>query len=335
MPAKFIARFGPLKVALTATIAAAVMLSVAACALNPVLFAFAFLVMGALDAHIDAAQNTQGVAVQLWAGRTIMNSLHATWSLGAMTATLAGSAASGLGIPLYAHGIAMSLVIITLALICYRMGVIPDDVKRAQIREKQSHRSPTNWRRLLPVIPLALLGVVGVIPEDTTNNWAALYLVGRFEVGFSLAGLAVTVMLIAQVIGRLLSDPLSDRFGQETVASIGGGLVAAGGLLMIITPVAPLVYLGLVLMGIGCAPIIPMAFSAAGRLSGVASGTGITLVGFAIRIGLTFNSPLMGGIAELASVRAAFTLVAVAGIVACLLPLRYRRPRPETVNAGV
>ena len=94
--------------------------------------------------------------------------------------------------------------------------------------------------------------------------------------------------------------------------------------MVIVTPVAPLVYLGLVLMGIGCAPIVPAAFSAAGRLPGLASGTGITLVGFAMRLALTLNSPLMGGVAEATSVRTAFSLVVGAGVVACLIARRYR-----------
>ena len=326
VPARFIARFGALKVSLVATIGAAIMLAVAAGATHPAVFALAFFVMGMLDAHIDAAQNTQGVAVQAWAGRTIMNSLHATWSIGATVATLAGSIAAGLGVPLAAHGAAIAVLIVLLALVCYRMGTIPDDVQLAQQHSKQraDQKAPANWRRLLPVVPLALLGVVGVIPEDATSNWAALYLIDRFDLGFSLAGAAVTVMLVAQVIGRLLSDPLADRFTQETVAGVGGGLVAAGALMVIVTPVAPLVYLGLVLMGIGCAPIVPAAFSAAGRLPGLASGTGITLVGFAMRLALTLNSPLMGGVAEATSVRTAFSLVVGAGVVACLIARRYR-----------
>jgi hypothetical protein len=326
LPARFIARHGALKVALVSTIGAALMLALASGAASPLAFAVAFFLMGVLDAHIDAAQNTQGVAVQIWAGRTIMSSLHATWSVGATVATLAGSLAAGLRVPLAVHGGVMAATIIVLALACYRMGVIPPDVRLAQLHSKQKadQQAPANWRRLLPVLPLALLGVVGVVPEDATNNWAALYLVDHFGLGYSPAGMAVTVMLVAQVIGRLLSDPLADRYGQETVASVGGGLVAAGALVVIATPVAPLVYVGLVLIGVGCAPIVPTAFSAAGRLPGLASGTGISLVGFALRLGLTLNSPLMGAVAERSSVRAAFGIVVIAGLAACLLAWRYR-----------
>ena len=130
------------------------------------------------------------------------------------------------------------------------------------------------------------------------------------------------------VFNRLVER--ADRFDDATlerlitVASAGGGLVAAGALVVIATPVAPLVYVGLVLIGVGCAPIVPTAFSAAGRLPGLASGTGISLVGFALRLGLTLNSPLMGAVAERSSVRAAFGIVVIAGLAACLLAWRYR-----------
>lgn len=329
LPAKMIARWGALPVSLVTTCLGALMLLSAALAPNPVIFAAALFVLGGLDANIDAAQNTQGVAVQLWAGRTIMNSLHATWSIGAALATLGGAVAAGLGIPLPIHAAVMALLIIGLAFLCWWLGTIPPEVRREQ--ETDKHRSdaqaPGNWRRLLPVIPLAILAVAGVIPEDVTFNWSTVYLVEIFGVPVASAGVAITVMLVSQVLGRFISDPLSDRFGAAQVTCVGAGVVALGSLLVWLTPLPALVYVGLILTGLGCAPIVPMAYAAAGRVPGVAAGTGITLVGFTMRVGFALNSPIMGGISELAGLRMAFIVPVLAGLVAAYLAW-YARPRP-------
>lgn len=331
-PARVIARFGALKTALAGTLISAMLLVVAGVAPHPAVFAAALLGMGFADACTDAAQNTQGIAVEEWTGHTIINSLHATWSVGATLAGLIGSAAAGLGIGLGTQTAGMAVAIGVLAIVCYRLGAIPDQVHRQQslARAGRDRQAPASWRRLLPVVPLAVIAVCGAIPEDSANNWSAVYLVQEFGIGYSPAGFAVAVMLVCQVAGRLVGDPLTDRFGAQRVASAGGLLVAAGSLVMATAPVPGAVYAGLVLNGLGCASLVPGAYAAAGRLPGMAAGTGITLVGFALRIGFALGSPVVGGIAEAANLRVSFGLVAAAGMIAAVVSARlWPHPRHE------
>ncbi|WP_425288179.1 hypothetical protein, partial [Proteus mirabilis] len=49
------------------------------------------LAAGFADAIVDAAQNIHGALVEQFAGRSIINSLHAVWSLGATTGGLVGA----------------------------------------------------------------------------------------------------------------------------------------------------------------------------------------------------------------------------------------------------
>lgn len=321
LPAYLISRLGALKVSLYCTLAAAVFLVVAGFAPHPLVFAGALFVVGILDSCIDAAQNTQGVAVENWSGRTIINSLHGTWSIGAALAGLIGAGAAGLGVPIGVHALIMGVLIAVLALICYRMGHIPADVRAAQAKAKQhsDKHAPTKWRALLPAIPLAIIGLAGIIPEDVAFNWGSLYLVREFDLSVATAGLALVTLLVCQIIGRFTADLLTDRFGAWRVAAFGGFLVGLGSLLIITAPVAWLVYVGFGLSGYGCASIIPTAFAAAGRLPGVASGTGITVVSFAMRITIAFSSPLIGGVAELSGLRTALAVGAIAGSVAAIL----------------
>ena len=59
------------------TVLLAVILSFAGFAPSAVLFAAILLVAGLTDAIVDSAQNVQGVIVEQWRGRSIINSLHA------------------------------------------------------------------------------------------------------------------------------------------------------------------------------------------------------------------------------------------------------------------
>lgn len=330
LPARFIARFGALKVALVGTWISASMLIVAGFAPHPAIFAAAFFVFGFSDSATDAAQNTQGVAVQVWSRRTIINSLHGTWSLGAALAGLIGAGAAGLKVPIGIHATVMALVIFVVAVACYRLGTIPAEVraKQAAAKAHTDRLAAPSWRRLLPVLPLAAIALCGMVPEDVAYSWGAVYLVDQFGTPYSAAGLAVVAMLASQIIGRFTADVLTDRFGGWQVATFGACLVAVGGVLIVTTPHAALVYVGFALSGYGTASLIPTAYAAAGHLPGIASGTGITLVSFIMRIGITTTSPIIGGVAEVAGLRAGLAIGALAGLVAAALCWRAI-PRSE------
>src|SRR5699024_5345367 len=60
----------------------------------------------AADAITDISMNRHGMRVERRYRRSIMNSYHGWWSLGAVTGGLLGAAAAQLAVPLWAQGIA-------------------------------------------------------------------------------------------------------------------------------------------------------------------------------------------------------------------------------------
>ena len=82
--AALIRRNGPGRVAVVTSVALSVLLLGAALAPSPGWLAAALLTAGAADAVTDVAQNSHGLAVQRHYGRSIINQLHATWSVGAV-----------------------------------------------------------------------------------------------------------------------------------------------------------------------------------------------------------------------------------------------------------
>ncbi|WP_294567525.1 MFS transporter, partial [uncultured Arthrobacter sp.] len=101
--ATLIRRFRSSRVAVAGTVLTGIGVAAAGFAESWLVLAAALLLGGAMDALTDVGQNSHGLRVQQLYGRSILNSFHAVWSIGAMTGGLMGGAAVALGIPRGVH----------------------------------------------------------------------------------------------------------------------------------------------------------------------------------------------------------------------------------------
>jgi len=316
VPARLIRRFGAQAVALGGTLVLGLLVALAGFAPHVALFAAALALAGFSDAVVDAAQNVHGLRVEDAHGRTIINSLHALWSLGAAAGGAAGAWAADRGVPLGRHLLVAAALGVALAVLATWLGRLPGD---SDGRRPGAAASRSRHTRTLPagawalLLPLAFLAISGVLVEDVAANWAALYLVQVVGTGVGVAGLGYVAMIGSQFVGRLLGDPATDRWGRVTVVRTGGVLIAVGGLLVVAVPTTPVVFLGYALAGYGCATVVPAAYAAAGRLPGLPEGAGVTLVGWLMRTGFLVTSPLVGAVSELTSLRVALAVLVLGG----------------------
>jgi MFS family permease len=72
--------------------------------------------------------------------------------------------------------------------------------------------------------------------------------------------------------------------------------------------------LGLAGVGLGLANVIPLLYVAASRVDGVNPATGIALVSSLGWVGVVLGPPLVGGVAQAASLSWGLTLVVVASL---------------------
>ncbi|MCK5890250.1 MFS transporter [Aeromicrobium sp.] len=326
---RVIRRFGTLRTNASGSVALAAGMAMAGVSadagLGVAAYVVAMLVAGATDAVVDAAQNVQGVLVEQWRERSVVNSFHALWSIGAATGGLIGAGAVAADVSISTQMIANSAIWAVVAVVACRLAVVPPDV-REDLRAEQdrarggSDASPHRpWRLLLPLVALA---VAGTTAEEVANSWSVLYLARDTAAPAAVASLGLTVAIGAQFVGRLLGDPMTDRWGRSPVARSGGLLIAAGGVLVVAAPGYPLVLAGFALAGFGSATLVPAAFAAAGRLPGLPEGTGIAILGWLMRIGFLVTSPAIGGVSDLVSLQAALGVLVLAGAVTTLLARR-------------
>jgi MFS family permease len=281
-------------------------------------FAAAMFVAGSADSIVDVAQNAHGLRVQRRYGRSVLNSFHAVWSVGAVLGGLTGSAAAGLAVPLWLHLGASSLLSVVIALGVYPLLLRgPDEADR----EPSPARRP--WSGLGPrtvglVLVFAVIAIGGALVEDSGATWASIYLEGSLGAVAAFAGFGFVALQGMQFVGRVLGDRMVDRFGRRAVARLGGALVFLGMGAALAFPSVPGTIVGFAVAGFGVATLVPSAMSAADALPGLAAGTGLTLVTWLMRIGFLVSPPVVGLIADATALRLGLMIVPLTGLVVVL-----------------
>ena len=329
-----IRRFRSSRIAVIGTVVTGLAVLSAGLAPSWLLLVIALFVAGASDAITDVAQNSHGLRVQAKYGRSILNSFHAIWSIGAVAGGLMGAAAAGLQIPASIHLSVSALVFCSVSLTCYRFllsGPEPTehpehpgladgaDGAHGGTAAASLRRSSIRLGTFAALIALVVIASGSAIVEDAGATWAAVYLSGTLEASIAIAGFGFVALVGMQFIGRILGDSLVDRFGQRAVARAGGAIILLGMGTALLFPSIVGSIIGFGLAGLGSATLVPAAMHAADELPGFRRGTGLTLLSWLMRLGFLFSPPIVGLVADATTLRLGLAIVPVAGLLVLLL----------------
>lgn len=314
----------------TAWIGACLVLAASGVAMgSPWLLLAGLILAGAGDAVVDVAQNSQGIRVQEQYGRSLLNSMHAGWSIGAAVGGAVGTGAALLGIPLLTHMALWAAVCVLAMTFCARL-FLPEPQPLDEADEylndpQKAAAAPGAGRMMLILAPLALVALAGISVEDIGNNWSAVLLAGERDVAAASAGVGLTVLLAAQFIGRLLGDRVIDALGSRftLLISLAGVALGLGGAAW--APNAALTLMGLAVAGLGCAVTVPIAFARADAVPGLPAHSGVTWISWVMRTVALCLSPAIGLMSEVGSLPLALTAVTLIAVLALLLQLRPAR----------
>ena len=252
--------------------------------------AIAVIWFGGFMGAMDVAMNTNAVAVERRMGSAIMSSCHAFWSLGG----LVGSATGGLMISWFgvtAHAVAATLAAAGVLAIAWPM-VLAD-------APEQHDDAP---KRRLPLEPLpwifGMMALFSMVPEGAVLDWGAFYI--RQELGASLAasGFAFAAFSGTMALMRFSGDIVRNRFGAVKTMRISAVFAIIGMLCAGLAPSSALAIAGFALCGLGIANMVPIAFSAAGNIPGLAPGVGMSVATTMGYSGLLVAPSLIGFTAE-------------------------------------
>lgn len=268
---------------------------------------------------IDVAMNAHGVQVQNLYGKPIMSSLHGLFSLGGLFGSLGLGFLIKLGLnPVYAIiSIALLMTVITLT---QYTDLFPLIVERQAIARFSGGEKPMESNRRFSwlqgsVLFLGVMCFAVFLTEGAILDWSAIFLRDTKGIDAELAGAGYAAFSVAMATMRLVGDNIVARLTSKTVVVLGSLIAAAGLSMAVLSPWVLGSLIGFVLVGVGAANIVPVFFSEAGRLPGIAptvSIPAITTIGYT---GLLAGPALLGFIAQY------FSLSIALGILAILLLL--------------
>ncbi|MFF5088853.1 MFS transporter [Streptomyces niveus] len=340
-----IRRYGSGRVAVAGTVLTGIGVLAAGLSGSVVLFGTALLLAGAMDAITDVAQNAHGLRVQRRYGRSIINSFHAIWSIGAVTGGSMAAGAIALDLSLGQHLLISAVVFGIAACVALRFCLTGPDTEPDVEAAKGETKGETNGgaaretgaesRELAPrrdeklrktrprtgyvLAALVLIAASGALVEDAGSSWAALYLSDSLHASGTLAASGYIALVGAQFVGRMIGDRLVDRFGQRAVARSGGLIAAVGMGLALAVPTATGTILGFATAGFGVATLVPAAMHEADELPGLKPGSGLTIVSWLMRLGFLLSPPIVGLVADSTSLRVGLLVVPLAGLMVMVL----------------
>ncbi len=328
-------RLGSARTAVAGTLLTGAGVLAAGVAESVAVFAAALFLAGAMDAITDVAQNAHGLRVQRRYGRSIINSFHAIWSIGAVTGGAMAAGAIALGLSRGQH-LSISLVLfVVVACVALRFclpGPDADPASEPVLDGDAGRRKPrrVGGRRTAWVLAaLVVIATAGTLVEDAGSSWAALYLSDSLHASVVLAASGYVALVGAQFVGRLVGDRLVNRFGQRAVARAGGLITAAGMGTALAFPTVPGTIVGFAAAGLGVATLVPAAMHEADELPGLKPGSGLTIVSWLMRLGFLLSPPIVGLVADATSLRVGLLVVPLAGLLVLVLAdvLRARSRR--------
>ncbi|HTR29657.1 MAG TPA: MFS transporter [Puia sp.] len=273
--------------------------------------AIALIFFGSSRNLMNISANAQSIGVQSLFERPVIARFHGIWSLAGFGGAALGSLMVSLSVSPAWHFFGVGLVLTALCWYAYP-GTLP---------QQPAPRERRPWFAL-PDKTLAKFGLISFASmacEGTMIDWSGIYLRKAVHTSREVATLGFTTYMIAMTLGRLVGDRFADRHGIRTMLTYSGALIGIGLLISVFLPYPMTAIFGFILTGFGVSCVIPMVFAMAGRSEGMSSGSAIAAVSTVGYLGFLIVPPLVGSVAQLASLRSAYAMMAAFGILITIL----------------
>lgn len=271
---------------------------------------FFLVLVGLTNGATDIAMNAAAAAVEKKYKVSIMSTSHGMWSMGSMI----GAGIAGFIAQKEVHHpthmiVAAGLMLALSVLLTATLSKIKDDHEagKAFVLPKG------------PILGLALITFCILIAEGAIADWSAVFiknaaLGNKMEASLGYAGFS-----LAMTLGRFYGDSVIPKYGKNKILKVCG-VIATLGLALAVVISSPLpAILGFTIAGFGFSLMIPVLFSAAATVKGIAPGTGIAMVATLGYVGFLIGPPVIGFIAEEANLNYGLGFIVLMTFIAVLL----------------
>lgn len=274
------------------------------------------LIYGVGLGAIDASSAMQGVLAQRGRERTLLGRYFAVNTLASIAATIVMSTLLGAAMDVTIALLSLAVVNLAVIVIGSRT-LIPEHAARSTTRFRAG-RLP--WR---PVLILGALIFAAFTADSAVSSWSAVYLSDTLEVASAATPLAYGAYLVVVLVSRLSVDFFSRRVSTGTLA-LGALLIGAPGCALVaFVPSFPAALIGFALIGVVAGALVPVTFTAAGRVLPDRSDELVARVNLFNYAGAIIGAVATGLIGEVVGLGLAFLLplVALVAVVPAVLAL--------------
>lgn len=301
-------------------------------------FGIAMALLGICMGLCDVTMNVQGVEVELAYKKSSMNILHAGYNIGAAAAACAGSIFAATNFGVWVNFV-LPVAIMAGMLWWAEPRLVTENLEKPE-RSESSPLVSVEPKKRLPFLVwvCGLLCVCCYVSEGSVGEWGSLYLHQEKAAPESIAALVFAGFSICSLLCRLVADRLRNNFGDFLVSTAGATLALAGMLTVLSSSSWSICLIGYAMMGLGQAPIVPIAFSRAGAIKGVSTARATSLVSLLAYAGLLFAPPAFGLSAEHFGLHTALcavpVLLTITVLLAFLLGRLIKHSREDTQAVG-
>lgn len=301
-------------------------------------FGIAMALLGICMGLCDVTMNVQGVQVERAYKKSSMNILHAGYNIGAAAAACAGSIFAATNFDVWVNFV-LPVAIMAGMLWWAEPRLVTENLEKPE-RSESSPLVSVEPKKRLPFLVwvCGLLCVCCYVSEGSVGEWGSLYLHQEKAAPESIAALVFAGFSICSLMCRLVADRLRNNFGDFLVSTAGATLALAGMLTVLSSSSWSICLIGYAMMGLGQAPIVPIAFSRAGAIKGVSTARATSLVSLLAYAGLLFAPPAFGLSAEHFGLHTALcavpVLLTITVLLAFLLGRLIKHSREDTQAVG-
>lgn len=301
-------------------------------------FGIAMALLGICMGLCDVTMNVQGVEVERAYKKSSMNILHAGYNIGAAAAACAGSIFAATNFGVWVNFV-LPVAIMAGMLWWAEPRLVTENLEKPE-RSESSPLVSVEPKKRLPFLVwvCGLLCVCCYVSEGSVGEWGSLYLHQEKAASESIAALVFAGFSICSLMCRLVADRLRNNFGDFLVSTAGATLALAGMLTVLSSSSWSICLIGYAMMGLGQAPIVPIAFSRAGAIKGVSTARATSLVSLLAYAGLLFAPPAFGLSAEHFGLHTALcavpVLLTITVLLAFLLGRLIKHSREDTQAVG-
>ena len=301
-------------------------------------FGIAMALLGICMGLCDVTMNVQGVEVERAYKKSSMNILHAGYNIGAAAAACAGSIFAATNFGVWVNFV-LPVAIMAGMLWWAEPRLVTENLEKPE-RSESSPLVSIEPKKRLPFLVwvCGLLCVCCYVSEGSVGEWGSLYLHQEKAAPESIAALVFAGFSICSLMCRLVADRLRNNFGDFLVSTAGATLALAGMLTVLSSSSWSICLIGYAMMGLGQAPIVPIAFSRAGAIKGVSTARATSLVSLLAYAGLLFAPPAFGLSAEHFGLHTALcavpVLLTITVLLAFLLGRLIKHSREDTQAVG-